>query len=105
VIRLDHLPPAAEEGWWTLFELAEVRTDSWILIGGQMVALLAAEHSISEKVRPTVDVDVVVDVRIQPTGTEWLAGWLLDRGFALAGTDPDGIGHRFVAPLQPDQAR
>lgn len=98
MIRLDHLPPAAEEGWWTLFELAEIRTDSWILVGGQMVALLAAEHSISEKVRPTVDVDVVVDVRTQPAGTEWLAGWLLDRGFALAGTDPDGIGHRFVRP-------
>jgi hypothetical protein len=98
VIRLDSLIPAAEEGWWTLFELGEVRTDSWVLVGGQMVHLLAVEHGVHDKVRATVDVDVVVDVRAQPGGTEWLAGWLTDRGFALGGTDPQGIGHRFVRP-------
>jgi hypothetical protein len=96
VIRLDHLTPAAEEGWWTLFELSGVRTDTWVLIGGQMMQLLAAEHGISDRVRPTDDVDVVVDVRAQPGGTEWLAGWLQDRGFALEGISTDGIGHRFT---------
>jgi hypothetical protein len=96
VIRLDHLTPAAEEGWWTLFSLADVRTDTWVLIGGQMMQLLAAELGLYDRVRPTDDVDVVVNVRIQPGGTEWLAGWLKDRGFALEGISTDGIGHRFI---------
>jgi hypothetical protein len=96
VIHLDYLPPAAEEGWWTLFDLSEIRTDTWMLIGGQMMQVLAAEHGVYEKVRATVDVDVVVNVRTQPGGTQWLAGWLGDRGFSLAGINADGIGHRFT---------
>jgi len=96
VTRLDHLTVAAEEGWQTLFDLAEVDDENWLLIGGQMMHLLAAEHGVSERVRPTDDVDIVMDVRAKPRGTEWLAGWLQDRGFELEGASPDGIGHRFV---------
>jgi hypothetical protein len=40
--------------------------------------------------------DVVVDVRTRPGGTEWLAGWLEDRGFTMSDPSPDGIGHQFT---------
>lgn len=96
MIRLAHLTPAAEEGWWLLFELTEADSEGCLLIGGQMMQLLAAEHGVSGLVRPTDDVDVVVDVRLRPGGTEWLAGWLQDRGFALEGVSAEGVGHRFA---------
>jgi hypothetical protein len=96
VIRLDYLTPGAEEGWWTLFELADVDLTSWMLIGGQMMHVLAAEHGVSERVRPTDDVDIVVNVRVKPGGTEWLARWLQERAFDLEGMNTNEIGHRFV---------
>jgi hypothetical protein len=92
---LEHLIPAAEEGWHVLLDLAEHDSESWLLVGGQMMFLLAAEHSVTLP-RPTADMDVVVDVRARPRGTEWLAAWLIEQGFVLDGTSPDGIGHRFV---------
>ena len=92
---LVHLIPAAEEGWHVLLDLAELDSDSWLLVGGQMMFLLAAEHAVSMP-RPTADMDVVVDVRARPRGTEWLAAWLIEQRFVLDGTSPDGIGHRFV---------
>lgn len=95
MIRLDVLTPAAEQGWGMLFDLAESDLDSWLLVGGQMMQLLAAEHGVGGAVRPTDDVDVVVDVRSRPGGTRWLAEWLVDRGFTFEGADPQGIGHRF----------
>jgi hypothetical protein len=101
---LRDLTPAAEQGWGTLFELAETDADSWLLIGGQMMYLLAAENGAALP-RPTDDVDVVVDVRTRPNGTEWLADWLVQRGFALEGISADGIGHRFVRPADPGPGR
>lgn len=96
MIRLDRLTPAAEQGWGVLFDLAEVDEDSLLLIGGQMMQLLAAEHDVGEMVLPTDDVDVVVDVRAWPGGTRWLAEWLTEQGFAFEGADRQGVGHRFV---------
>lgn len=96
MIHLDQLTPAAEEGWWTLFALAAVDTDSWMLVGGQMMHVLASELGVSEAVRPTDDVDVVVNVRVKPGGTEWLADWLQHQGFELDGVSPEDVGHRFV---------
>lgn len=101
---LRHLTPAAEQGWGTLFELAQTEADSWLLIGGQMMYLLAAESGV-ELPRPTEDVDVVADVRTRPNGTEWLADWLVQRAFALEGISADGIGHRFVRPAEPGPGR
>lgn len=60
--------------------------------------LLAAEYGAVEQVRPTVDLDIVVNVRVRPRGTEWLGKWLGDRTFVLEGANPDGIGHRFARP-------
>lgn len=95
MIHLGDLTPAAEEGWWLLFELSKADPNSWMLIGGQMMQVLAAEWGMSERVRPTDDVDVVVDVRQRPGGTEWLSRWLTDREFVFQGVNADGVGHRF----------
>lgn len=96
MIRLDRLTPAAEQGWGVLFDLAGVEEDSWLLVGGQMMQLLAAEHDVGEMVLPTDDVDVVVDVRARPGGTQRLAEWLTDQGFTFEGANRQGVGHRFV---------
>lgn len=97
MIVLEGLAPAAEEGWWTLLELAEEGgNDVWMVIGGQMMHVLAAEYGAAEAVRPTQDADVVVNVRALRGGTEMLAAWLLDRGYGFDGGSPDEIGHRFV---------
>lgn len=88
-VELEGLAPAAEEGWDTLlFDLNEVDSSSWLLVGGQMMHLLSVEHAAAV-VRPTDDVDVVVDVRTRPQGTRWLSAWLQDRGFTLEGSSPD----------------
>lgn len=96
-IELRYLTPAAEEGWGTLFDLAQVGTDSWLLVGGQMMLVLAVQHN-AERIRPTEDIDVVVNLRVQPDGTELLSKWLQKQGFRLEGVSQDQIGHRFVRP-------
>ena len=67
IIDLEGLAPAAEQGWATLFDLNEVDSTSCFLVGGQMMHLLSVEHA-APVVRPTDDVDVVVDVRTRPQG-------------------------------------
>ena len=104
MIELSGLTPAAEEGWWTLFDLAEANSADWLLVGGQMMFLLAVEHDASLP-RATDDVDVVVNVRTMPAGTEWLSDWLLAHGFHQDGVSPDGIGHRFYRDAQPGPGR
>lgn len=96
-VELPGLAPAAEEGWTTLLDLNETDSSSCLLIGGQMMHLLPVEHD-APMVRPTDDVDVVVDVRTRPQGTRWLAGWLQERGFTLEGVNPDKIAHRSIRP-------
>lgn len=96
MIHLSDLTPAAEEGWWLLFELAEEDAENWVLVGGQMVHLLAVELGVSELARPTDDVDVIVNVRARQGATEWMAQALIERGFTLDGESPEGIGHRFT---------
>jgi len=65
-----------------------------------MMMLLCAEHRVLLP-RPTLDADVLVDVRAMPGGLEVLARWLAGEGFELAGVSPDNIGHRFVSPASP----
>lgn len=100
MIELQNMTPAAREGWAVLFALAEEDDRSWLLIGGQMMHLLAVELGAAI-IRPTDDVDVVVNVRTRPAGTEWLSGWLLARGFESAGISAENIAHRFVRAVTP----
>lgn len=95
MIELRHLTPAAEEGWRLLLDLAEDNSDGWLLVGGQMMYLLAVEHG-AVLPRPTTDMDVVVDVRQRRDGTQWLAEWLQAHGLAPDGGTPDGVLHRFA---------
>lgn len=93
------MPPAQTQGWELLLALDETRVP-WVLIGGQMMFLLAVEHGVTEP-RPTLDADVLVDVRARPGGLEGVATWLLAKGLTLAGVSPMGVGHRFVRPADP----
>lgn len=104
-IEFHELSPAAAQGWMVLFELAVEDVDTWVLVGGQMVYLLAVEHDAADRARRTEDMDVVVDVRARRNGTEWLAGWLGERRFALEGIAPDGVGHRFIRRAEPGPGR
>jgi len=100
MIQLRGLLPAAEQGWLTLFELAEESDSDWVLVGGQMIYLLAEEHG-AQLPRATDDMDVVVDVRTRPGATGWLAAWLMDRGFEQGDISADGICHRFTRAIGP----
>ena len=94
------MPPAQEQAWQLLTRLDQARVP-WVLIGGQMMMLLCAEHQVLLP-RPTLDADVLVDVRAMPGGLEVLARWLHGEGFELAGVSPDNIAtSRFVRPVSP----
>jgi hypothetical protein len=95
-VRLDNLIPAAWEGWGLLFELASDIGEGWTIVGGQMVQVLAAEYGASDRVRPTEDMDVLVDVRARRDGTEQLGRWLVEHDVLHEGYSPDGIGHRYT---------
>jgi hypothetical protein len=103
-VELRRLTPAAEEGWVTLFDLARETTKEWVLVGGQMMLAPAVEHG-AERIRPTEDIDIVVNLRVRPDGTEWFSRWLVGREFVLEGVNVDEIGHRFVRPTSSGQGR
>ena len=44
-------------------------TESWVLVGGQMMLVLAVEFR-AERVRPIGDIDVVVNVRVRRDGSQ-----------------------------------
>ena len=95
-VILSTMPPAQQQGWHVLLDLGQERVfTQWCLIGGQLTLLHAAEHGV-RKPQPTLDMDVVVNLVERPGGTEWLAGWLVARGFEMDGVSPEGIGHRFT---------
>ena len=62
--------------------------------------MLAAEHG-TDPPRATDDVDLVVDIRTEPTGIHDLCLWLEANGFDLEGISPEGIGHRYVGEADP----
>lgn len=100
MIELADLPPAEEQAWGVLLDLAEEDSASWVLVGGQMVFLLAREHGV-ERSRISDDADVLVNVRVKQDGTQWLSKWLVAHGFEMAGINRDGIGHRFERIADP----
>lgn len=100
-VDLGRQTPAAFDAWTVVFELDTTFIGDWVVVGGQMVALHAASLGVRDGVRPTDDLDVLVDVRTRPTATQELGRWLTDRLFDHAGSSPDGIGHRYTRPASP----
>lgn len=65
----------------------------WALIGGQMVAIIEAEHGASVG-RATIDVDALLDVRVMATVTQDAAAILRAAGFEPERTG-DNLSYRF----------
>jgi len=87
------LPPllgGQAESWAALVELAPALEVNWLLVGGQMVFLHEVERGANE-VRPTDDVDVVVDLRAEPEGLGRMHLALDSAGFVQDSPSPEGI--------------
>jgi hypothetical protein len=83
---------ADEALWRTTLEVADLLGElPWVLIGAQMIRLLELEHG-RRSGRSTVDVDVIVDVRVLVDVTRSAANRLHAAGFELSAEHP----YRFV---------
>lgn len=80
--------------WRALIEIAPTLSRNWLLVGGQMVFLHELERQ-SMDMRPTDDIDVVVDLRTEPTGLSRVHRVLSAAGFAQDVPGPDGTAHRY----------
>lgn len=79
--------------WTSLGELADRLPGGWVLIGGLMVQLHAAEHGIRD-VRLTRDIDILGQAR-PPGALAAIDLALQAAGFKLTGPDLDGFAHRY----------
>lgn len=94
VIALPPLIGGQAESWRALVELAPTFGDNWLLVGGQMVFLHEVERQATV-VRPTDDVDVVVDIRAEPAGLTRFHSALGDAGFGQDAPGPERTAHRY----------
>jgi len=94
-VRLPTLPGHDDALWEALIELTELRPGEWTLVGGQMVFLHAMEHGVASP-RISTDLDVLVNARVVAGGIAEFVAAIEDRGFALVGTSPEGIAHRYA---------
>ena len=86
---------AEERLWRVTHEIADLLAGlPWVLIGGQMVALLEREHG-GRTGRATRDVDALMDVRALTGATQEAARRLKSVGFTAKLTN-DGLSYRFV---------
>ena len=96
VASVKLLPTTAEDEslWHLTREIGGILVPlPWVLVGGQMVAVLEAEHGVGIGFA-TSDVDAVLDVRASVGVTEEAANRLMEAGF-----EPDvggARGYRFV---------
>ncbi len=104
------LPPlhgAQAESWAALVELAPGFGKNWLLVGGQMVFLHMIERHMTD-LRATDDIDVVVDLRAEPSGLGRIDRSLRGAGFQQDSPSPEGTAHRYrrggaaVDVLAPD---
>jgi hypothetical protein len=72
VIEIPDAHGALGESWCAAIDLARTHTDDWTIIGAQMVALHAYEHSQTPP-RSSLDIDLVVNVRLLANGTRLIA--------------------------------
>lgn len=101
------LAAGGRASWAALSKLADAFDfRSWMLVGGQMVAVHAARLGV-DMPRATIDVDVVIDVRAERRAhAERLSGWLVEQGFEVErndeGTDRYRRGDARIDLLAPD---
>jgi len=94
VVQLPQLARGQSESWAALIELAPVFGDNWLLVGGQMVFLHELERQATE-IRPTIDIDVVVNLRAEPDGLARVHDALISADFEQDMPGPDGAAHRY----------
>jgi hypothetical protein len=94
-VRLPPLAGRQQESWGAFVEVAPTLGEHCLLVGGQMVFLLEVERG-SLDTRPTDDVDIVIDLRVEPAGLARVHQTLVDAGFGQAPPSADGIGHRYT---------
>ncbi len=91
MIVLPAMPPEQTLSWLGVLDLYNQLSEGWTLIGGQLVHLHCAERG-TFPVRPTNDVDTVIDVRADPEVLYRFTKTLEDLGF----TSAEGRQHRWV---------
>jgi hypothetical protein len=94
VIVLPPLAGGQAESWGALVELAPAFGDNWLLVGGQMVFLHELERQ-STDVRPTADIDVIVDLRAGPNGLARIHSALISASFDQGSPGLEGTAHRY----------
>jgi hypothetical protein len=94
VIQLPPLVGGQAESWKALLELAPVFAENWLLVGGQMVLLHQIERD-ADDVRPTDDIDVVVNLRAEPAGLKRIHDSLIAASFDQDLPGPQDIAHRY----------
>lgn len=93
-VRLPVGSDAQEASWHALLDLHDALPEAWVVVGGQMVHLHAAERG-HLLVRPTDDADAVLDVKLRPTILHDVTATLVELGFVSAGASASGIEHRW----------
>lgn len=94
-MRVTAPPGGWAPPWPLVIEVAgTLPGGSWVLVGGLMVQLHARAAGVIE-VRPTHDVDALVDVMAAGVSVAAIAGLLIGRGFEVVGPGwPDSPVHR-----------
>jgi hypothetical protein len=98
-VRVELVAPAGgwHEPWPTVFEIAEtLGAPPMVLVGGLMVQIHSRLANIGE-IRPTRDVDILIDLLAGDITVGVVAGALQGRGFELQTPKSSGApAHRFV---------
>lgn len=93
-IVLPSMSGGQGEAWGGLLDLSQRHPTGWTLVGGQMVHLHCIERGIAP-IRPTDDVDAVLDVRANPDALRSFTTALVELGFAPSGQSWQGHQHRW----------
>lgn len=95
VVRLPPLAGRQHDSWQAFIEIAPSLGTNYLLIGGQMVLLHEVERG-STLTRPTDDIDVIVDLRVEPDGLSRIHRRLTQAGFDQQPPGSEGIAHRYT---------
>lgn len=94
-VRIDPKLHAASSSWEGLLDFADVMPDGWSLAGGQMIYVHTQFHG-AVLARPSLDVDVVIDIRAHPDAAEEVFATLKRIGFQGTAPDPKNRVHRWL---------